>query len=169
MKKESPKLLNAAAVYRVEEVLPEIELKSFLASLGSRIKQLRKERELTMRDIMVRIGYYDAQWRNYEGGGSALTIASLMKIAIALQVSLSELFGPLGQWPLLSVAAIQRQGGISQEIKLKPGRKPKRTLSAAKPVKGPAGERQVAASRTTKAHSPLPEGSSRRSRGGSID
>ena len=63
MDKESPNLLNPAADYHPDEALPEVELKEFLAFLGSRIKQLRHEKELTMREIMVRIGYYDAQWR----------------------------------------------------------------------------------------------------------
>jgi len=90
------------------EGLTDRELEIFLATLGQRIKQLRKEKGLLMRDVMVRTGYYDAQWRKYESGGS-LRLPSMLKVAIALRVSLTELLGGLGQWPLLSAADIQEK------------------------------------------------------------
>ena len=64
-----------------------------------------------MRDIMLKTGYYDAQWRKYEAGGS-LNIASLMKVALALDVTLVDLLDGLGQWPRLSVDEIEKQYGI---------------------------------------------------------
>ena len=67
-----------------------------------------------MRDIMISTGYYDAQWRKYESGGS-LNVASLMKIALALDVPLSELLDGLGQWPKLSVAEIQAKDAAKLE------------------------------------------------------
>lgn len=64
-----------------------------------------------MRNILVTTGYYDAQWRKYEAGGS-LNIASLMKVALALDVTLVDLLDGLGQWPKLSVDEIEKQYGI---------------------------------------------------------
>ena len=64
-----------------------------------------------MREIMLKTGYYDAQWRKYESGGS-LNIASLMKVALALDVTLVELLDGLGQWPRLSVNEIENKHGI---------------------------------------------------------
>ncbi|MGI4829506.1 MAG: helix-turn-helix domain-containing protein [Janthinobacterium lividum] len=88
-----------------DTLLTEDEFKGFLKILGHRIRAIRKARNLNMRDIMISTGYYDAQWRKYECGGS-MTLMSLLKIALALNVSLSELLGELDQWPLRSVAEI---------------------------------------------------------------
>jgi len=64
------------------------ETTGFLKALGARIKHLRKTKNIRFRDIMLSTGYYDAQWRKYEAGGG-LTVQSLLKIAVALDVSLS--------------------------------------------------------------------------------
>jgi transcriptional regulator with XRE-family HTH domain len=91
--------------------LKDEEFRSFLKTLGTRIRLLRKSKGFQMRDIMIKAGYYDAQWRKYEAGGS-LNISSLMKIALALEVTLSELLDGLGEWPKLSVAEIQAANDI---------------------------------------------------------
>lgn len=98
-------------------MLEDQEFKDFLKALGTRIRQLRKSKGLDMRDIMIASGYYDAQWRKYEAGGS-MNLASLMRVAQALDVSLTELFDGLGQWPKLSVGDIEGRKStmaISQE------------------------------------------------------
>lgn len=100
-------------------MLEDDEFRAFLKALGSRIKTFRKEKKLDMRHIMIVSGYYDAQWRKYEAGGS-LNIASLMKVALALDVSLTELFDGLGQWPKLSVAEIKEQHGIQLDSEPEP-------------------------------------------------
>ena len=97
------------------DVLTEEVLKAFLGTLGRRIKQLRKEKKLLMRDIMVKTGYYDAQWRKYEAGGN-LNIPSLMKVALALDVTLVELLDGLGQWPKVSVSEAQERYGIEPAV-----------------------------------------------------
>lgn len=86
-------------------MLTEDEFKGFLKILGRRIRAIRKAKNLNMRHIMISTGYYDAQWRKYECGGS-MNIQALLKIALALDVPLSELLGELGQWPLRSVAEL---------------------------------------------------------------
>ena len=68
----------------------DAEYEAFLKVLGARIKQLRKERKLSLRDIVVKHGYQDSQWRNYESGGS-LQVRSLLRIAEVLRVPLAEL------------------------------------------------------------------------------
>ena len=104
-------------------MLEDDEFKLFLKTLGIRIRQIRKEKHLLMRDIMIATGYYDAQWRKYESGGS-LNVASLLKIALALKVSLNELLDGLGQWPILSVAEITAQSGIQPDSENEPDREP---------------------------------------------
>ena len=68
----------------------DAEYEAFLKLLGARIKELRKERKLSLRDIVVKHGYQDSQWRNYESGGS-LNVRSLLRIAEVLRVSLADL------------------------------------------------------------------------------
>ncbi len=100
-------------------MLTDEEFQVFLKALGNRIKAVRKNKNLNMRDIMIATGHYDAQWRKYEAGGS-MNLQSLMKIALALDVSLSELFDGLGQWPKRSVAEIEaksKPSASSLEIK----------------------------------------------------
>jgi hypothetical protein len=75
-------------------------------SLSCSFLLLRKSKGPLLGDIMIEAGCYDAQWRKYEAGGS-LNITSLMKIALALEVTLTELLDGLGQWRKLSVAEIQ--------------------------------------------------------------
>lgn len=87
-------------------MLTEDEFKCFLKALGKRIRALRRDKKLNMRDIMIASGYYDAQWRKYEAGGS-MNLMSLMKVALALDVSLVSLLDGLGQWPMRSVAEIE--------------------------------------------------------------
>jgi transcriptional regulator with XRE-family HTH domain len=87
------------------------EYRSFLQALGARIKQIRKEKNLRLIDIMIRTGYYDAQWRKYEAGGS-LNLGSLMKVALALDVSLTTLLDGLAEWPKMSVEEIQQAQSI---------------------------------------------------------
>ncbi len=89
-------------------MLEDEEFRAFLKALGARIREVRKGKNLDMRHIMITSGYYDAQWRKYETGGS-LNVQSLLKIALTLDVPLSELFDGLGQWPKLSVEEIQKQ------------------------------------------------------------
>lgn len=86
-------------------MLTDEEFRGFLKILGRRIRAIRKAKNLTMREITIASNYYDAQWRKYEGGGS-LTFESLMKVALALDVSLADLLGDLGQWPTKSVREI---------------------------------------------------------------
>jgi len=100
-------------------MLTDEEFRCFLKALGARVKQLRKEKKIRLRDIMVSTGYYDAQWRKYEAGGG-LTVQSLMKIALALNVSLSCLLDDLGQWPLQNVAEIEQNKNVEEEAPAPP-------------------------------------------------
>lgn len=103
-----------------------------------------------MRDIMISTGYYDAQWRKYESGGS-LNVASLLKVALALNVSLSVLLDGLGQWPQLSVAEIQAQHRISPDSidESEPDSKPEPAI----PVKSSPGKKASSSSRSSEARS----------------
>lgn len=114
-----------------DSLLKEEEFRSFLKTLGAHIKVIRTAKGMQFRDIMIKMGYYDSQWRKYEAGGS-LNISSLMKIAITLDVTLTELLDGLGQWPRLSVAEIQAAPDREADgaLESEPASKPKRIRSS---------------------------------------
>ena len=109
-------------------MLEDGEFRAFLKALGARIRTIRKSKNFDMRHIMITSGYYDAQWRKYETGGS-LNLQSLLKIALTLEVPLNELFDGLGQWPTLSVEEIEKRR-IAKLSLLKPEVEPRQTLEA---------------------------------------
>ncbi len=61
--------------------------------IGERLKMLRKEQGLTMREIGEIIGVSDAAWTKYEKNRAEPSIESLVKIADYFQVSLDFLLG----------------------------------------------------------------------------
>ena len=88
-------------------MLEDEEFRAFLKALGARIRSVRKAKNFDMRYIMITSGYYDAQWRKYETGGS-LNLQSLLKIALTLDIPLDELLDGLGQWPRMNVGEIEK-------------------------------------------------------------
>jgi transcriptional regulator with XRE-family HTH domain len=101
--------------FAVSYELTKEEFEAFLATLGCRIKHLREEKKVLMRHFLARTGFYDAQWRKYEAGGS-LTVQSLLKISLALEVTLGELLDGLSGWPKRSAAEIQRLHDIDPSV-----------------------------------------------------
>jgi transcriptional regulator with XRE-family HTH domain len=83
------------------------EYDKFLKTLGGRIKELRKERGLSLRDMVLQHGYNDSQWRKYERGGS-INLQSLLKVARVFGISLSRLLDGLGEYPEKTIAQIQK-------------------------------------------------------------
>ena len=112
-------------------MLTDDEFRAFLKALGARIKHLRKEKNIRLRDITVSTGYYDAQWRKYEAGGG-LTVQSLLKIALALDVSLDTLFDGLGSWPKQSVDEILECKKAGTKVASKRRQTPAKRVSAPK-------------------------------------
>ena len=109
-------------------MLEDEEFRAFLKALGARIRTIRKGKNFDMRHIMITSGYYDAQWRKYETGGS-LNLQSLLKIALTLEVPLTELFDGLGQWPILNVEEIEKRRVAKQDL-LNPEAEPMQSLEA---------------------------------------
>ena len=83
----APHLSLLPAVESHERMSIEIKLEEyeqFLKTLGCRIKQLRNECGYSLRDMVIRFGYNDSQWRRYERGGS-INVQSLLKIVRFLE------------------------------------------------------------------------------------
>lgn len=81
---------------------------SFLKGLGGRIKQLRHDRGLSLRDMIVIHGYADSQWRRYERGGS-VNVQTLLRICNAFKISLCVLLDGLGEYSAASGDEIKRK------------------------------------------------------------
>lgn len=64
----------------------------FLIALGSRIKELRLEKKISQTEIAYRCGFDKSNYNTIESGKRNPTIISLLKIAKALEIPLSELF-----------------------------------------------------------------------------
>src|SRR5262245_27900877 len=63
-------------------------------AIGKNIRQLREARSLSQEQLAKLSGIPRATWTNLESGGANPTIAVLLKVASALQVSVEELISP---------------------------------------------------------------------------
>ena len=65
---------------------------ALLKLIGNRIRELRKERELSLRDVAFKIGMEPSNLSVIENGKSNPQILTFARIASALNVGLSDLF-----------------------------------------------------------------------------
>ena len=68
----------------------EDEYEELLKALGKRIRELRKESGLTLREMEIIHGYRDSDWRRLESAGAG-NMALLTKVARGFGISLSTL------------------------------------------------------------------------------
>ena len=80
--------MNTGAVVNTHDV--NEEYKAFLAHTAKRIKELRRERGLTLRDMVVVHGYHDSNWRRMEREGVG-SVQSLLRIAKSFGVPLTTI------------------------------------------------------------------------------
>jgi putative transcriptional regulator len=75
----------------VNDVDKNIE-KEYLINLGKRLKALRLEKKLSQTEIAYRCGFDKSNYNTIESGKRNPTFISLLKISIALEISLKDLF-----------------------------------------------------------------------------
>lgn len=80
----------------------------FLQLLAQRVKTLRLERDLSLRDMVVDHGYHDSNYRRIEREGVG-GIQSLMRLCKAFHISLSELLDGLGDYNKVDLKEIADQ------------------------------------------------------------
>ena len=93
----------------------------FLIELGTRIRQARKDRGWTMRDMIVLHGFHLSQWQNFEKG-KAISVPSLLRICDVYAIDLEELVQGIGK---LGTAAPMPDAGAGKTppaAKSRPGR-----------------------------------------------
>ena len=67
--------------------------------VGRRLREIRTARRLTLREVADRAGISESFLSQIERGRSGASIASLQRIAAALELAVSDLFSPAGQRP----------------------------------------------------------------------
>jgi len=103
----------------------EIDYKGFCKALGVHIKQLRKERGWSNRDILLIHGIHDGQWRKYERGGG-ITVESMLRVAATFGMSLGAFLDGLKDYPIVTlpeIAAKKSKKTVSKTIP-KPNKNP---------------------------------------------
>ncbi len=122
--REKPSIRNARLTYSCaqegaiprriytdpEELADDYE--HFQKALGKRLKQLRKDRGFSLRDMTVLHGYAESQWRRMEREGVATT-QSLLRIAKAFQTTVADLIDGIGQYP--KALGTHRQKAVEDE------------------------------------------------------
>jgi transcriptional regulator with XRE-family HTH domain len=78
------------------QVITEYEYSELLKCLGKRIRKLRKERGLTLRQMEIIHGRRDPDWRRLERAGAG-NMALLLRVARGFKISLSTLLRGLEQ------------------------------------------------------------------------
>ncbi len=69
----------------------------WLEELGARIKQLRKARGWTLRDMIVQHGFHVTHWQAFERGKKGISVPSLMRVAELFDMTLCQLLEGLGE------------------------------------------------------------------------
>lgn len=69
----------------------DFDSKEYLKKLGARIRQIRKEKNMRQVDLGYEIDVEKPNMARIEAGGNNLTVLTLRKIAVALQIEPSEL------------------------------------------------------------------------------
>jgi transcriptional regulator with XRE-family HTH domain len=67
------------------------------AQLGARLRELRKQKGWTLRDMVVQHGFHVTHWQHFEHGSRGISLPSLLRIAEVFDVPPSELIEGLGE------------------------------------------------------------------------
>ena len=78
-------------------VLTRYSYEKFLKDFSVRIKQLRKERGWTLRDMVVRHDFHLTHWQAFESGKRGFSLPSLLRIAEVFDLRLCDLLADAGE------------------------------------------------------------------------
>lgn len=68
-----------------------MEIKQLLVKVGANIKRIREEKNVKQQDLAAMCNYEKSNFSKIESGETNITLKTLNKIAVALEVSASEL------------------------------------------------------------------------------
>jgi transcriptional regulator with XRE-family HTH domain len=77
----------------------EYSYELLLEQLGARLKELRKSRGWTLRDMVVKHGFHLTHWQAFEKGNRGMSLPSLLRVAAIFDKTPSQLLEGLGEAP----------------------------------------------------------------------
>lgn len=89
-------LIILCEVYIDTDSMLRYDYKKFSAELGKRVKQLRKERGLSLRDLIVKFDFHLTQIQRIEKG-DGLSVPTLLRIAEVFEIPIEKLVAGLGK------------------------------------------------------------------------
>lgn len=107
------KLANTLGVHPDDLTSEPRPYQNVCMNFGERLKTLRKYRKLTQRELGTKCDMPDSQIRKYESNNTTPRLDTLIKLANALNVQLSDLIGE--QRPDPNVCDVRVTGIIGQE------------------------------------------------------
>ncbi len=87
--------LPAAMTYDSTRPAPQVQSRTVASRFGLRLRQLRRERNLTQLDMAVTFGIDRSFISDVERGRKSMSLPMLEIVALGLQVSLSDLLRDL--------------------------------------------------------------------------
>ena len=84
-----------AISYDTTRILPKSQSRTVASRFGQRLRQLRRERNLTQLDMAVTFGIDRSFISDVERGRKSMSLPMLEVVALGLQVSLSDLLRDL--------------------------------------------------------------------------
>ena len=87
--------LPVAMSYDSNRSVPPVQSRTVASRFGLRLRQLRRERNLTQLDMAVTFGIYRIFISDFERGRKSMSLPMLEIVALGLQVSLSDLLRDL--------------------------------------------------------------------------
>jgi transcriptional regulator with XRE-family HTH domain len=70
---------------------------AFLIELGQRLKQLRKDRGLSLRDMVADHNFHFTQWQSFEKG-RGISVQTLLRLCEVFDLRLDELVRDIGKF-----------------------------------------------------------------------
>lgn len=116
----------------------------FLIELGRKLRQLRIDRGLTLRAMIVEHGFHLAQWQGFEKG-KGISVPSLLRMCEVFDLRLEDLIGGMGY--AASPDDSSASAALASEPICTPTKLPKKEKpSAGKPTKTSSSSSSGAAS-----------------------
>ncbi len=98
----------------------------FLTELGRKLRQLRIDRGLTLRAMIITHGFHLAQWQGFEKG-KGISVPSLLRMCEVFDLKLEDLIGGMGIADAIRDSSASN--ALASEPLCEPPKAPKRKIA----------------------------------------
>ena len=95
----------------------------FLTELGHKLRQLRIDRGLTLRAMIIQHGFHLAQWQGFEKG-KGISVPSLLRLCEVFDLSLEDLIAGVG----ITDSGQDTSAAVATEAACEPPKVPERNV-----------------------------------------